>query len=71
MKRNQHSRLSHREFSRRRFIASAGLVRPNFEGLGSPTYLSLPYRRAGILCAQFSRDVGGNISSKATGKWYR
>ena len=34
-------------------------------------FIHCPADEPGVLRAQFSSEVGGNIYSKATGKWYR
>jgi CAP12/Pycsar effector protein, TIR domain len=45
---------------------------PEFRGAReSDMFLHCPTGEPGVLRAQFSSDVGGNIYSKATGKWYR
>ena len=45
---------------------------PEFRGAReSDMFLHCPTDEPGVLRAQFSSDLGGNIYSKATGKWYR
>jgi len=45
---------------------------PEFRGAReSDMFFHCPTGEPGVLRAQFSSDVGGNIYSKATGKWYR
>jgi Predicted nucleotide-binding protein containing TIR-like domain len=45
---------------------------PEFRGAREDdVFLDCPGEEPGILHARFSTEVGGNIYSKATGKWYR
>jgi hypothetical protein len=45
---------------------------PEFRGAReSDMFFHCPTEEPGVLSAQFSSDLGGNIYSKATGKWYR
>ena len=45
---------------------------PEFRGAReSDMFFQCPTDEPGVMRAQFSSDLGGNIYSKATGKWYR